>query len=124
MKPVRSAGAGCAEAAGTMASRNGSAMLAPAPLRTCRRDRCLRVMNMVMLLLAFPRAASVGGGYRPAAFFRGARCLYVTELVAADDPHDYIVKAVTLRRRLTHHLAYRGHVLGFNRSSQCIHHQA
>src|SRR6185436_8336329 len=31
--------------AGAIASRNGSAIVAPTPLRTARRDRCVRVRN-------------------------------------------------------------------------------
>src|SRR4030095_13694664 len=35
--------------AGTIASRNGSAIVTPTPLRTARRERCFCVMYMVAL---------------------------------------------------------------------------
>ena len=54
MKPSRAAGAAavCARAvpAGIIASSSGSAIVAPAPLSTARRDRCLRVKNMAVNL--------------------------------------------------------------------------
>jgi len=38
-----------AVAAGTIASRNGNATVAPSPRRTVRRERCFLVMNMPVL---------------------------------------------------------------------------
>src|SRR5215471_6393135 len=56
-KPRRRAGlaAGSASAVvgGIIASRSGSAIVAPAPLSTVRRDKCLRVRNIVYMTLTF-----------------------------------------------------------------------
>src|SRR5262245_59746070 len=56
MKPRRVVDAArvCANAvpAGIIASSNGSAIVAPAPLRTVRRDRCFPLRNDITGLLA------------------------------------------------------------------------
>src|SRR5262245_19896459 len=47
MKPRRGVGFAAAESAGAMASRNGSASVAPAPCKNVRRDSAFFVMNII-----------------------------------------------------------------------------
>src|ERR1700689_5592772 len=53
--------------AGIMASRRGSARVAPAPRRTVRREMCFLVMNIIwlcsLILKNAAEAACTGGGF-------------------------------------------------------------
>ena len=55
--------------AGTIASRNGSAMVTPTPLRAVRREMCFCVMNMSApgVLSWGPEVLRLCGGYRAAS---------------------------------------------------------
>ena len=53
-----------AVAAGIIASRSGSAMVAPIPCKTVRREMCFLDMNMCRLLITYLLALCTGCGTR------------------------------------------------------------
>src|SRR5690606_6582517 len=89
-----------AVAAGTMASRKGSATLAPRLRSTWRRERCFLVMNM-----AVPPGSSSVVERQAVAALRG-QGLHLESGALHDALHD-AVEAVVIRRRLLHDAAYR-----------------
>src|SRR3990167_920062 len=65
--------------AGIMASSSGSAIVAPTPRSTVRRDRCFFVMNIVALLgncscIALTRASLPSSAIAPALLYLGHPC--------------------------------------------------
>src|SRR5206468_8847269 len=58
--------------AGVIASRNGSATVAPSPRNTVRRGRCFPVTNDILLLLSYPHVGSGVTAYHEVVMKRGA----------------------------------------------------
>src|SRR5690606_22143732 len=113
--------------AGIIASSNGSAMHAPAPRNTARRDRCFFVMNMPSSPLqqpgsppSFSRASSRGvvRGHRPLGLELG-RAPHQERLANDDLPNDRLEPVIILRR-LAHDLAHGRHVAIVERSPECV----
>src|SRR5258708_30227930 len=75
--------------AGTIASRNGSAIVTPIPLRTVRRDRAFFVRYMSKLLLSGGGRHGIGRAH--------------LERRAVHDPEDERGGLVALGRGLLHH---------------------
>src|SRR5580658_2455699 len=73
--------------AGIIASRSGSARVAPAPRRTVRREMCFLVMNICIPLLLF---LLTGSPLLRSGRTGGLHCLHVgLEWGALHDPHHY-----------------------------------
>src|SRR5690606_33929839 len=111
----------CASAvrAGIIASSSGSAMVAPTPRRTVRRDRCFFVMNI--LLSSFPTQGS--GVIRKslsvdALVVLCARCQTrfsgqrrESKRLARDDAGQNRRERIVVACRIAHDPADRGHVV-------------
>src|SRR5688500_10661174 len=104
MNPMRGMGLAAVFAsavfAGIIASSNGSAMLAPTPFRTVRRDKCFLVINMAQAPLG------LGGGngrryglLRQRLLFAAGNALLL-ERVAGHDVHDQRGESVIVLRGL------------------------
>src|SRR6185503_413273 len=106
MNPSRVAGAAavCANAvpAGIIASSSGSAIVAPAPFNTVRRDKCLRVRNIAALLRSRPSLLQSG---LPSVDGRP-----LPERIARDDAEHDGREAVVIVLGGSHDRAHRGHV--------------
>src|SRR5262245_32065095 len=106
MKPRRVAGAAAVAAsavpAGIIASSSGSAIEAPAPFKTVRRERCLRVKN-IAAVLRFPLSLL----QRRHRFGDG---LPLAEGIARDDAEDERFEAIVVSRGIAHDRADRRHV--------------
>src|SRR5687768_14305782 len=135
-KPRRGCGAAavCAHAvpAGIMASSSGSAMVAPAPLRTVRRDRCFLNRNISKLLLkgrpeGRPLPHPGNPGYSSRRRFRDRPVRVVgfplSERVARNHAKDDGLEAVVVRGRLANDAANRGHVAVIKAPAQRVRHQ-
>src|SRR5688500_5377211 len=124
--------AACAEArAGTIASRNGSAIVTPAALRTVRRDNCFCVRYMGV---SHPRLKSTGHTKNALPLtldhFSGAP-LIVTFVRRAHPERNAIHhaqhvsrQAIALLVRIAHDRANRRHVGVFEPAAQAVGHQA
>src|SRR6185436_18707865 len=92
----------CAVSAGTIASRNGSASVAPTPLSTARRDKWSLWTNIQSpLQLSAPHP----------------------ERRAGHDTPDERREAIAVARGVTHDGAYRRHVGGLEAAAERIRHQ-
>src|SRR5580658_2180786 len=94
--------------AGIMASSSGSAMTAPAPLRTVRRDRCFLVRNMAWSPV-LGRSTQVGRLCRHRRRRRSGGCA-LAESVALHNPQYDRFELVIVVRGLVHDVAHAGHV--------------
>src|SRR4029079_9819973 len=92
--------------AGTIASRNGSAIVAPMPRRTVRRLTCFFVRYISPLL-------SVRTGVRAAH----------AERRALHDPEDERRKVILVRAGVADDAAYRGHVVTVEAAAEGLRHQ-
>src|SRR6266540_7101338 len=102
--------------AGTIASRNGSATVAPMPPRTVRREMCFFVMNMSDLLSSF----AFRGRGRVRVGRRRARSTAHLKWRALHDAKNERRDAIVVRGRLTHDGSNNGHVVVLNRTSERI----
>src|SRR6188474_2455189 len=93
--------------AGTIASSNGSATVAPSPRRNVRRPRCFWVMNIVACLreisFASVRAFDRGSGRRRRG---GVLCNLQAERGAVRDPEHDGREAVVVLRSVAHDRAH------------------
>src|SRR5687768_2600815 len=113
MKPTLSFGAAavCASAvpAGIMASSSGSAIVAPTPRSTVRRDRCFFVTNIVTLLL--PRVIV---GWRRRA---------EPERLAQSDAGQDRRETVVLPLRVAHDAPHGRHVVVLDAAAERMNHE-
>src|SRR5262245_4439455 len=95
----------CATRAGTIASRNGSATVAPSPFSSSRRAMCRFVMNIAVLSPSVTGNrilnGAVGGGLMGP--------LHPKRRTLHDTHHDRR-EAIVRRRRVAHDLTDDGHV--------------
>src|SRR6266568_1744867 len=80
-----------AVAAGTMASRNGSASAAPAPRRTVRRGMCFLVINMVDASLLYSE-------FLRDIYYKVASHLWSTRMDFPPGPHRVMLGTITLEQ--------------------------
>src|SRR5262245_40769552 len=99
-----------AVAAGTIASRSGSARVTPAPLSTVRREICRFVRNISVPL------GNLDAGRRR------WRCLH-TERIARDDAGDDGRQPIALSRGAADHSPYLWHVVRLQLPPERIHHE-
>src|SRR5690348_5084450 len=101
---IRGAAAVAASAvpAGIMASKIGSAIDAPTPRSTVRRERCFLVMNTLELLRPLSVAVCGLRGLQIRRAVAGCRYALRRELRALDDAEHDRVEAILIAVRLAH----------------------
>src|ERR1700733_7653813 len=109
--------------AGIIASSKGSAIAAPAPFRTVRRDRCFLVRNMALCLQIFSRRGSKVGRLRRQRRRQGRGGGALAECIALHDTQHDGLEPIVVFGRIAHDLAHGGHVVVFHRTTDRIGHQ-